>query len=207
MANEGSTTTAYGPATTNGDADLICRFFLESAIAGASFGRALLEARLRFVQEESPLSPVELKTLAQFCLYGDPSVHPVAKVDKAPAPKGVKKETVKRFRRNQRRKKLRETGEFLKATKPTASTRQKGGRMTAQAKTALAAYAAEGGVPRDQKFAADAVKNAKPAQRGATKAASAPSRYYLAIGRPRNDGRYRVVVIAKELHGRVVDHR
>lgn len=74
IAFVGSTTTAYGPATTNGDADLICRFFLEGAIDGASFGRALLEARHRFVREESPLSPVELKTLAQFVLLGDPSL-------------------------------------------------------------------------------------------------------------------------------------
>jgi hypothetical protein len=78
----GSTCTAYGPSTTNGDADLICRFFLESAIAGASFGRALLEARLRFVQEVNPLNPVELKTLAQFVLLGDPSLRATGTVPK-----------------------------------------------------------------------------------------------------------------------------
>ncbi|HEY8150518.1 MAG TPA: C25 family cysteine peptidase [Vicinamibacteria bacterium] len=86
IAFMGSTCTAYGPSTTNGDADLICRFFLEGAIAGASFGRALLEARLRFVQEGNPLNPVELKTLAQFVLLGDPSLRATGT-----APKGSPK--------------------------------------------------------------------------------------------------------------------
>jgi hypothetical protein len=78
IAFVGSSSTAYGPSTTNGDADLICRYFLERALAGASFGRALLEARLQYVQEETPLSPVELKTVAQFLLLGDPSLRATA---------------------------------------------------------------------------------------------------------------------------------
>jgi hypothetical protein len=74
----GATNTAYGPATRNGSADLLCRFFLESVLKGATLGRALLEARLRFVKEASPLNPMELKTLAQFLLLGDPSLRAVA---------------------------------------------------------------------------------------------------------------------------------
>jgi hypothetical protein len=74
----GATNTAYGPATRNGSADLLCRFFLESVLGGATLGRALLEARLRFVREASPLNPMELKTLAQFLLLGDPSLRAVA---------------------------------------------------------------------------------------------------------------------------------
>lgn len=73
----GSTTVAYGPATRNNYADLICRFFLESARRGASLGRALLEARQRFVKEAAPINPVDLKTLAQFIVLGDPSVRAV----------------------------------------------------------------------------------------------------------------------------------
>ena len=73
----GSTTVAYGPATRNNYADLICRFFLESARKGASLGRALLEARQRFVKEAAPINPVDLKTLAQFILLGDPSARAV----------------------------------------------------------------------------------------------------------------------------------
>jgi len=200
----GSTTIAYGPADDIGAADLICQYFLSNVLAGASTGRAALMARQQFAEECDQADPIDLKTLAQFCLLGDPSVHPVARKDPA-APRGVKDETLSRFRRSQRRKKTRETGEFLKATKPTASRRQKGVRMSAQAKTALAAFAAEGGLQRNQRFAAYAVKSA--ARRARAKTAGVPSRYYLAIGRPRTDQRYRVVVIAKELNGRVVDYR
>jgi hypothetical protein len=78
----GSTTIAYGPAAGNGGADLICQYFLKHVLAGASIGRAALEARHEFVQAASSnsagaLNPVDLKTLAQFYLLGDPSLHPV----------------------------------------------------------------------------------------------------------------------------------
>lgn len=73
----GSTTIAYGPADGNGSADLICQFFLRSVMKGASLGRAVLEARQRFIESSPELDPVDLKTLAQFNLYGDPSIAPV----------------------------------------------------------------------------------------------------------------------------------
>lgn len=81
----GSTTVAYGPATRNNYADLICRFFLEAARDGASLGRAMLEARQRFVTEAAPINPVDLKTLAQFILLGDPSARAVQKAEKTGA--------------------------------------------------------------------------------------------------------------------------
>ena len=74
----GSTTIAYGPPSGNGQADLICRYFLERVLAGASLGRAALEARHRFIEKALPMSPSNQKTLAQFNLYGDPSIVPVA---------------------------------------------------------------------------------------------------------------------------------
>jgi len=74
----GSTTIAYGPAEGNGAADLICRFFLWRVLSGASTGRAALEARQEFATHATELDPVDLKTLAQFNLLGDPSIHPVA---------------------------------------------------------------------------------------------------------------------------------
>lgn len=73
----GSSTIAYGPASSNAQADLICSYFLEGVLSGASLGRALLEARQRFVKSSVPLDPTELKTLAQFHLLGDPSIQPV----------------------------------------------------------------------------------------------------------------------------------
>lgn len=73
----GSSNVAYGPADSNGYADLICQYFMVNVRNGASTGRALLEARQRYSNGEAPLDPVDLKTLAQFNLLGDPSVHPV----------------------------------------------------------------------------------------------------------------------------------
>jgi hypothetical protein len=74
----GSTTIAYGPAVGNGSADLICQFFLRSIFNGASLGRAALEARQHFIESSPEMDPVDLKTIAQFNLYGDPSIVPVA---------------------------------------------------------------------------------------------------------------------------------
>lgn len=73
----GSTNVAYGPSDSNDYADLVCRYFLQNVRNGASSGRALLEARQRYVSATAPLDPVDLKTIAQFCLLGDPSIHPV----------------------------------------------------------------------------------------------------------------------------------
>jgi len=73
-----STTVAYGPWKGTGQSDLICQYFLQGVLAGASLGRAALEARQRFVQTASPADPSDIKTLAQYNLYGDPSITPVA---------------------------------------------------------------------------------------------------------------------------------
>ncbi len=74
----GSTTIAYGPSEGNASADLICQFFLLQVLAGSSTGRAVLEARQQFAGARTHLDPYDLKTLMQFYLLGDPSVHPVA---------------------------------------------------------------------------------------------------------------------------------
>jgi hypothetical protein len=81
----GSTNIAYGPADKNESADLICRHFLESVLAGASLGRAALEARQRYVKQARRLDPTDLKALAQFLLLGDPSIHPVKTATKSVA--------------------------------------------------------------------------------------------------------------------------
>jgi hypothetical protein len=56
---------------------LICQFFLRHILAGASTGEAALRARLDFIQLLSVADPTDLKTIAQFNLMGDPSLHPV----------------------------------------------------------------------------------------------------------------------------------
>ena len=75
----GSSNIAYGPAEGNGLADLICIFFIRSLQSGASTGRAMLEAHQQFISGEDPVGPHALKTLAQFNLLGDPSIHPISK--------------------------------------------------------------------------------------------------------------------------------
>jgi len=79
----GSTTIAYGPSEGNGQADLLCRYFIEAVLGGSSLGRAAAEARHRFVSQFSHLDPSDLKTAAQFILLGDPSIHAVAPVPHA----------------------------------------------------------------------------------------------------------------------------
>jgi hypothetical protein len=76
IAFVGSSTIAYGPADSQSLADLITQYFISSILKGASSGRAMLEARQKFLSESGDLDPVELKTVAQFYLLGDPSVQP-----------------------------------------------------------------------------------------------------------------------------------
>jgi hypothetical protein len=79
----GSSTIAYGPSEGNGQADLICQYFIGEVLDGASLGAATLRARHRFAQSYAHLDPVDLKTLVQFNLLGDPSIHAVAEVPHA----------------------------------------------------------------------------------------------------------------------------
>ncbi|MDX7953857.1 C25 family cysteine peptidase [Lichenihabitans sp. Uapishka_5] len=75
----GSTTLSYAPRSTNGQADLLAQYFLGAVLKNASTGRSLLEARQEFVRRQVMSNPLNLKTLAQFVLYGDPSQTPFPK--------------------------------------------------------------------------------------------------------------------------------
>ena len=124
----GSTTIAYGPSEGNGQADLICQFFLDSVLDGASLGRAALEARQRFASLYTHLDPTDLKTLAQFYLLGDPSIQPAGAVPHALARTKAFKGTFKGSKttpgaRAFRRERLARTGTDLEnslgAVRPT----------------------------------------------------------------------------------------
>ena len=206
----GSTTIAYGPADDNGAADLICQFFLLNLLQGASTGRAALVARQQFVEHNAQMDPIDLKTLAQFCLYGDPSVHPVSQPVQPGLPKGVAADNAERFFRSERRAKLKLTGEFLKQTKPTASKQQVSTKMPSNVKTTLANIARNGGLPQSQKFTAFKVKGSKAPKGGAAKLATAPSRYYVAVGcggRTADGICPNVAVVAKEVADRIIGYR
>lgn len=108
-----ATTIAYGPADDNGNADIICQMFIEQLLRGASLGRAMLEARLAYVRQQSVVDPYDEKTLAQFVLIGDPSLHPFVE---AAAPKTAASPAAKsaaHAARLQRRVRLMKAGERL----------------------------------------------------------------------------------------------
>jgi hypothetical protein len=85
----GSTNIAYGPAASNAQADLITQYFFENVVAGASLGRALLQARQRFITTQKMTDPTNLKTLGQFLLLGDPSVVPCVASEEDSATHGI----------------------------------------------------------------------------------------------------------------------
>jgi hypothetical protein len=120
----GSSTIAYGPAEGNAQADLICLYFLQAVLAGASLGRAMLEARQKFAQGALRLDPYDLKTLMQFNLFGDPSIHPVAKPSgtKSTAKKfaAVGDSVSRAFNRTDRRLLLARIGEQIQKTQRVA---------------------------------------------------------------------------------------
>jgi hypothetical protein len=117
----GSSTIAYGPSEGNGQADLICQYFIDEVLDGASLGAATLRARHRFAQNYTHLDPVDLKTVVQFHLLGDPSVHAVAEVSHALSRTKTFKEAFKsrqnlKGTRRLRREKLARTGNNLLGT-------------------------------------------------------------------------------------------
>jgi len=73
----GSTNIAYGRDDIPFGCDEFSGYVLAQLANGSSTGRALLGARLSYLAAHHQLSPIEQKTLAQFVLYGDPSVHPL----------------------------------------------------------------------------------------------------------------------------------
>jgi hypothetical protein len=124
----GSTTIAYGPADSNAQADLICQYFLERVLNGASLGEAALSARQTYVQNMSTVGPVDQKTLAQYILLGDASIHCVPSADPGvkAAPRfarvGITTEEVERLSRLWRRQRLAQSGSMLRATRAVAES-------------------------------------------------------------------------------------
>lgn len=207
----GSSTIAYGPEEGNGAADLITQYFLLAVIGGASLGRAALVARQRFVQQTAELDPVDLKTLGQFNLLGDPSIHPAAVASATIIPKGVDVGQSNRLQRHERRAKAKAEGELLQKTKPTASRKARKVRKSPTVKKALANIARQAGIGARKDFTAYDVKTPKGARPRGSKATPVASRYYVAVYRPeeRSGGAESrsVAAVAKEVNGRIVGYR
>lgn len=207
----GSTTIAYGPETGNGAADLICQYFLQNVLDGASLGHAALMARQQFVGRNAQMDAVDLKTLAQFYLLGDPSIHPIDEPSATVVPTDVAAADAERFFRAERREKMKLAGDFLTQTKPTASKRVPTGKLRKSTKAALSNIAKFAGLEEKQTFIAYGVKGAPASKGRATKIKGTPSRYHVAIGTPQRDVGKKVkrgvAIVAKELDGHIIGYR
>jgi len=208
----GSSTTAYGPSSGNGSADLVCQYFLQRVLAGSSLGRATLEARQRFVQVMSVLDPADMKTLAQFNLMGDPAIHPVAIDDPALVRTKVYRAVIgdaSRSGRRLRREGLVRRGMTLGVTSGAAKF-VRNARPRLKVRRALEAAARETGLG-DLVFASYAVLNPAPRLFGKRSALRpSPSSFHVAVGRSRDDtptGVRTVLIIATEVDGEIVQLR
>jgi len=103
----GSSTIAYGPSEGNGQADLICQYFVDEVLDGASLGEATLKARHRFAHAYTHLDPTDLKTMVQFHLLGDPSIHAVAAVSHSFSRAEIFKQTFRESQHARGTRKLR----------------------------------------------------------------------------------------------------
>jgi hypothetical protein len=159
------------------------------------------------VQQTGELDAMDSKTLGQFNLLGDPSIHPVATTSATSVAKGVDTDQAIRLGRDMRRAKMREQGEFLKETKPTASRKAGKVRKSANVQKALANIARKAGMAAGKDFTAYHVKTPKAARRNGSKAAPVASRYYVAVYVPKKGPQYAVAAVAREVSGRIVDYR
>jgi hypothetical protein len=156
-----STTIAYGPSSGNGQADLITQYFITSVLGGASIGRAALEARQAFVRAASPSDPSDLKTLAQFNLYGDASVQPVAVAPHLASPLGVTAQVTARSERLDRRLLLARQGQHLLQTEPRLERSERPASDAVLAQLRQHAQASGGDIKQTLRFDVRQVGEAK----------------------------------------------
>ena len=134
VAYFGSTNVAYSDDAVVGWAGLITQFFWDAILRGESSGSATAEARQRYAAAQT--DPAGMKTLAQFILLGDPSIHPV-QVDPAPRSgkphedllfDGIAPQVLDRAGRGSRRATLAQQGRYLAATTSFAGDASDEGR-------------------------------------------------------------------------------
>ncbi|MDT9000715.1 hypothetical protein RQP53_15675 [Paucibacter sp. APW11] len=195
----GSTTIAYGPSEGNGSADLICQYFLQRVLAGASLGRAALEARQKFAGERTHLDPIDLKTLAQFYLLGDPSLQPVGfeahALSKTTAFKKAFASVQDRGVRGLRRERLEREGKHLARALP--KLKASGQQASAKVEQSLQAMVKQSGL------------NKQDLQRLAFDIGSTGRRIHLLKGALQEIGalKRRVVIVATEENGELLHVR
>lgn len=196
----GSSTIAYGPPEGNGTADLITQYFLMEVMNGESIGAAALLARQKYVRQVNELDPVDLKTLAQFNVLGDPSLKPASVPSATTVAKGADKSVADREARKMRRAKAKAEGNLLADTKPVALRKSRNQRASAKVNATLANIAKEAGYGGKMRFTAYDVKSPKGARASNSKSAPAASRYFVSIYRPGSEARS-VAAVARETRG------
>jgi hypothetical protein len=215
----GSSTIAYGPANGNAQADLICQYFLGHVLEGMSVGEATLQARLDLIKLLSLADPTDLKTLAQFNLMGDPSLHPVqaastgASVLEGRSIKSLAGATlrtdpaeVRAASRPMRRQRLAALGALLGAALPCVRTDSKTSAVSGVKKLLETELARQNAQPR----AVTTFKLRKPPLAGAKGMAVAPvgvDEVHVAVGElPRDGAAFRrlYVVVARQLGNQMV---
>lgn len=205
----GSTTIAYGPATGNGSADLICQYFLNHVLAGASIGRAALMARQEFVRNAGLMDPVDQKTLGQFVLLGDPSVQPVQTTTPHTL---VGKSATDQPMRAMRRRQLSVDGQQLAKSVPVAKAMKDGagaGKIGTMLKKLI-----KSSELNDSQVLSFSVAGPGPAGRAAKGAASGPSNIHVVLGRRDGEGKEDeaqlsrgVALVVWEQGGKVTSYR
>jgi hypothetical protein len=211
----GSSTIAYGPANGNGAADLICQYFLKHVLGGASLGRAALQARHDFTEGAGTLGPIDLKTLAQFNLFGDPSIHPVepVRVDVAVphgAVAGLAAKSLNQLTgRSARRARLQIRGESIKGIASFA-VRSATLKLAAPASKALHKLAKEAGVD-EKTLVSFRVRGPKGSLYKKTMMAKAARRaafhvLFADATKEASPSRQLLALIAKEEDGRIVSY-
>jgi len=158
------------------------------------------------------MDPIDLKTLAQFCLLGDPSIHPVGISGATSIPEDADFTEAERFIRAERRQNMKLTGEFLAETKPTASKQIPLGELSSATKNALSNISKLAGLPENQAFTAFAVNESNAPKSEAIKVAATPSRYLITIEKMEKVNQAEkvnrgVAVVAKELNDHIIGYR
>jgi hypothetical protein len=213
-----STTIAYSTMDAKNPtdyADIMCEYFLQSVLRGASLGRAALEARQKYARMRSPLDPYDLKTLSQFNLYADPSVAPVGPSSRPSSDSAKLREmqadwTAERAERSDRRRVLFRIGLGLARTEPQSHPTSE--RPSSSVKDALYKRAREFGI-KPLKTLPFIVRHPTASVRAMPKGLGDRrlSRYYVVFGHPkarmrRTSGRVIdiVALIAREVGGQLV---
>ncbi len=217
----GSSCSAFG--AVNGEkflynADLIAKYFLRHLLNGSSIGRAFLETRQEYFSKNNQPDPIDYKTLAQFNLAGDPSLHFYRIQEMTPKTTGSQKGNTLYFTPNRKGRRaqleikageLMNTVSSLKEVKPTKNKILKTEIETILRKNKL------NSTDRGKTFEIqlpDIIRRGKGLRKSKSASSAIDLKYsvYSSTKKIRKDGliiKKRKVLILRELNGQIVDQK